>query len=188
MVAFSITCAVQDARFQELVATYQNTVLAAQQDVENGLITFIRAQTRTKLQNQCVIDAEKAVKIALAQYTAGVIDLTHVTLLQQTLVQQQDTLARRRGKLAWGWCRSTKHWAVVGRSDSPVVRSVRCLRQDLQTPSRHPRPRRRLRPALTRARHQRLSSRHCQTLTRLRRPAQPRQILEARSLRMGRIA
>jgi NodT family efflux transporter outer membrane factor (OMF) lipoprotein len=93
---------VQDARFQELVATYQNTVLAAQQDVENGLITFLRAQTRTKLQNQCVIDAEKAVKIALAQYTAGVIDLTRVTLLQQTLVQQQDTLAQAQGEIGVG--------------------------------------------------------------------------------------
>jgi NodT family efflux transporter outer membrane factor (OMF) lipoprotein len=93
---------VQDARFQELVATYQNTVLAAQQDVENGLITFIRAQTRAKLQNQCVIDAEKAVKIALAQYTAGVIDLTRVTLLQQTLVQQQDTLAQAQGEIGVG--------------------------------------------------------------------------------------
>ena len=93
---------VQDARFQELVASYQNTVLAAQQDVENGLITFLRAQTRTKLQNQCVIDAEKAVKIALAQYTAGVIDLTRVTLLQQTLVQQQDTLAQAQGEIGLG--------------------------------------------------------------------------------------
>jgi NodT family efflux transporter outer membrane factor (OMF) lipoprotein len=93
---------VQDARFQELVATYQNTVLAAQQDVENGLITFIRAQTRTKFQNQCVIDAEKAVKIALAQYTAGVIDLTRVTLLQQTLVTQQDTLAQAQGEIGVG--------------------------------------------------------------------------------------
>jgi NodT family efflux transporter outer membrane factor (OMF) lipoprotein len=93
---------VQDARFQELVATYQNAVLSAQQDVENGLITFIRAQTRTKFQAQCVIDAEKAVKIALAQYTAGVIDLTRVTLLQQTLVTQQDTLAQAQGEIGTG--------------------------------------------------------------------------------------
>src|SRR5438093_13060414 len=37
----------QDARFQELVAAYQNTVLSAQQDVENGLVMFLRAQQRT---------------------------------------------------------------------------------------------------------------------------------------------
>ena len=92
----------QDARFQELVVTYQNTVLTAQQDVENGLITFIRAQKRTQLQGQSVTNAEKAVRIALAQYTAGVIDLTRVTLLQQTLVQQQDTLAQAQGEIGLG--------------------------------------------------------------------------------------
>ena len=36
----------QDARFQELVATYQNTVLSAGQDVENGLVTFLRPAAR----------------------------------------------------------------------------------------------------------------------------------------------
>ena len=40
----------QDARFQELVATYQNTVLSAAQDVENGLVTFLRAQERAEKQ------------------------------------------------------------------------------------------------------------------------------------------
>jgi outer membrane protein TolC len=92
----------QDARFQELVTTYQNTVLSAQQDVENGLVTFLRAQQRTKLQAASVADAEKAVKIALAQYTQGVIDLTRVTLLQQNLVVLQDTLAQARGEIATG--------------------------------------------------------------------------------------
>jgi NodT family efflux transporter outer membrane factor (OMF) lipoprotein len=92
----------QDARFQELIAFYQQAVLLAGQDVENGLITFLNAQQRTKLQAASVDDAEKAVKIALAQYTAGTIDLTRVTLLQQTLVQQQDTLAQAQGEIATG--------------------------------------------------------------------------------------
>ncbi len=32
----------QDSRFEELVATYQNTVLSANQDVENGLVARMR--------------------------------------------------------------------------------------------------------------------------------------------------
>jgi NodT family efflux transporter outer membrane factor (OMF) lipoprotein len=92
----------QDARFQELVATYQNTVLTANQDVENGLITFLRAQQRARLQAASVNDAEKAVKIAVAQYTQGVIDLTRVTLLQQNLVLLEDTLALAQGEIATG--------------------------------------------------------------------------------------
>ena len=39
----------QDARFQELVTTYQNTVLSADQDVENGLVTFLRAAERGQI-------------------------------------------------------------------------------------------------------------------------------------------
>jgi NodT family efflux transporter outer membrane factor (OMF) lipoprotein len=92
----------QDARFRELVATYQNTVLSADQDVENGIVTFLRAQERTKFQAASADDAEKAVNIALAQYTQGVIDLTRVTLLQQNLVQLQDVLAQAQGEIATG--------------------------------------------------------------------------------------
>src|SRR6266436_2264649 len=47
----------QDARFQELVAAYQSAVLTAGQDVENGLVTFLRAQERTKFQAASVADA-----------------------------------------------------------------------------------------------------------------------------------
>jgi NodT family efflux transporter outer membrane factor (OMF) lipoprotein len=92
----------QEASFQNLVATYQNTVLTAHQEVENGLVTFLRAQERTKFQAESVEYAEKAVKIALAQYKAGTIDFTRVTQLEQTLVQQQDILAQARGEIALG--------------------------------------------------------------------------------------
>ena len=47
-------------------------------------------------------DAEKAVKIVLAQYRAGAIDFTRVTQLEQTLVQQQDVLTQARGEIDSG--------------------------------------------------------------------------------------
>ena len=92
----------QDARFQELVAAYQNAVLNAEQDVENGLVTFLRAQKRAELQGEAVDDQQKAVEIAVARYKQDVDTLTRVTLLQQTLVQQQDTLAQAQGEIALG--------------------------------------------------------------------------------------
>jgi NodT family efflux transporter outer membrane factor (OMF) lipoprotein len=92
----------QDARFQELVTTYQNTVLSAAQDVENGLVTFLRANEREKRQRKSVDDETEAVKVSLAQYKAGVIDLTRVTLLQQNLVGLEDTLAQAQGEIATG--------------------------------------------------------------------------------------
>ena len=92
----------QDARFQELVAAYQQTVLSAAQEVENGLVTFLRARERTNFQDACAKDAEKAVQIVQAQYDGGTVDLTPVTLLQQTLVQQQDVLVQAQGEIALG--------------------------------------------------------------------------------------
>src|SRR5207302_3975112 len=63
----------QDSTFQALVVAYQNTVLTAAQDVENGLVTFLKSQEQTKFQAESVAEAEKAVKIALVQYKAGII-------------------------------------------------------------------------------------------------------------------
>jgi NodT family efflux transporter outer membrane factor (OMF) lipoprotein len=92
----------QDAKFQELVAAYQQTVLSAAQEVENGLATFLRARERTDFQTACAHDAGKAVEIVQAQYDGGTVDLTPVTLLQQTLVQQQDVLVQAQGEIATG--------------------------------------------------------------------------------------
>ena len=92
----------QDAKLQELVATYQQTVLSANKEAEDGLVTFLRAQQRTKLQAASVEDAEKAVEIVLAQYRAGAIDFTRVTQLEQTLVQQQDVLTQAQGEIVTG--------------------------------------------------------------------------------------
>jgi NodT family efflux transporter outer membrane factor (OMF) lipoprotein len=92
----------QDATFQERIATYQNTVLTAANEVENGLATFLNAQERTRLQAASVEDALQAVKIGLIQYRAGTVDFTRVTQLEQTVAQLQDTLAVARGEIATG--------------------------------------------------------------------------------------
>jgi NodT family efflux transporter outer membrane factor (OMF) lipoprotein len=92
----------QDARFQELVTAYQQAVLNADQDVENGLVTFLRAQQRTKFQEAAVADSEKAVQVVLAQYKGGTADFTRVTQVEQSLVTQQDLLAQAQGQIATG--------------------------------------------------------------------------------------
>jgi NodT family efflux transporter outer membrane factor (OMF) lipoprotein len=92
----------QEASFQNLVATYQNTVLTAQQDVENGIATFLRSQEQAKFLAESVEYADKAHKIALAEYQAGTIPFTQVIQLEQTLVQQEDLLAQAQGEIALG--------------------------------------------------------------------------------------
>jgi len=92
----------QEAKFQELVAGYQQTVLNANREVEDGLVTFLRARQRAKHQAASVDDAQQAVTIVLAQYKAGTADFTRVTQVEQTLVRQQDVLAQAQGQIASG--------------------------------------------------------------------------------------
>ena len=84
------------------MATYQNSVLIANQDVENGLITFLRGHLRVRLQRDAVEASRKAVEIALIQYTTGRVDFTTVTQVQITLVQQEDVLAQAEGEIVLG--------------------------------------------------------------------------------------
>ena len=91
---------VQDARFQQLLIGYQNTVLSAQQDVEDNLVAFLRAQDRADLLAQSVDSARSAVDLAVLQYREGVTDFTTVLTAQQTLLAQQDSLASTLGSIS----------------------------------------------------------------------------------------
>jgi len=92
----------QEAAFQELVAAYQNTVLLANEEVENGLVTFLRSQRRTKLLTESVDAANKAVNIVVLQYRKGAVDFNRYAVIEQNLVTQQDSLAQARGQIAQG--------------------------------------------------------------------------------------
>jgi hypothetical protein len=92
----------QDAKFQELTAAYQQAVLTGQQDVENGLVTFLKAQQRFKLQGDSVKYAQEAEKNVLDQYELGKINIAQLIQIQQNLVLQLDTLAVAQGEIATG--------------------------------------------------------------------------------------
>jgi NodT family efflux transporter outer membrane factor (OMF) lipoprotein len=92
----------QDAKFQELVAAYQNTVLSAGRDVEDGLITFLRAQQRAKSLAVSVAAEDKAVKFLQLQKKIGTANASQVDLLEQNKVEREDTYAQARGEIALG--------------------------------------------------------------------------------------
>jgi NodT family efflux transporter outer membrane factor (OMF) lipoprotein len=93
---------VQDAKFQQLVLAYQNTVLKAAEEVENGLVVFLRSQNQTQFLNTAVGAETKAVKDALAQYEGGLTDFNRVALIQERLVERQQQLAQAQGQIALG--------------------------------------------------------------------------------------
>ena len=141
----------QKAKFQELVTAYEQTVLNADREAENGLVTFLRAQSRTRLQTVSVDQAQKAVALGLVQYKAGTVDFTRITQLEQNLVLQQNTLAQARGEIAQGLIQIYRAlgggWEMrLGGLDSGPARAKSCqptfppLRPPLPAPPPRPWP------------------------------------------------
>jgi outer membrane protein TolC len=91
---------VQDARFQELAYTYQNTVLQAGREAEDAIVAYLQAQEQTRDLEASVYAAARTVQISFDQYREGAVDFTPVVLFESTLAGQQDSLAVARGSVA----------------------------------------------------------------------------------------
>jgi NodT family efflux transporter outer membrane factor (OMF) lipoprotein len=90
----------QDAKLQELLLTYQNTVLKAQQDVEDNLAAFLLAQERASFLAQSAEAARNSLDLSVKQYREGIKDFTAVLLAQQSLLSEQDNLASTLGSIS----------------------------------------------------------------------------------------
>ena len=90
----------QEAKTQELIATYQNQVLVAGREVQVALRGFLKSQERADDLAKSVDAAKAATNVGVAQYRAGTIDFNRVFNLETTLVQQQDQLASAQGDIA----------------------------------------------------------------------------------------
>ena len=93
---------VQDALFQELIFTYQDTVLRAQQEVEDGLIGFLQSENRLVSLEEAAAAAKRSADLALIQYREGATDYTTVLTAQAALLAQQDNLATGRADVPQG--------------------------------------------------------------------------------------
>jgi NodT family efflux transporter outer membrane factor (OMF) lipoprotein len=74
---------IEDAAFQEAVLNYQNTVLKAQAEVENGLSAFSSGQRATVLLDEAAGTAKRSADLALVRYEQGQNDYTVVLIAQQ---------------------------------------------------------------------------------------------------------
>lgn len=89
----------QDARYEQLLVNYQNTVLEAAKEVEDGLVGFLRSQKQSQFLDEAVTASKRASDIALLQYEKGLVDYTRVLNTQQSLVFQEDSLATSQGDI-----------------------------------------------------------------------------------------
>ena len=88
---------VEDARYQQAIVAYRDTVLRAASEVEDALVGFVRGKQRVAFLKTSVDAAERSVDLALIQYRDGTVDYTRVLDSQTFLVEQQDSYTTGRG-------------------------------------------------------------------------------------------
>ena len=71
--------------------------LTALEDVENALVAYAQDQYRRQSLTQATQAAERAVDLALKQYSSGIIDFQDTLEAQRSLLSFQDQLAESDG-------------------------------------------------------------------------------------------
>ena len=84
------------SRERELIESYRKSILAALADVESALAASSRSAEQELLQEQVVVEARRALRLAEVRYREGVDDLLTVLDAQRTLFQAEDQLAQIR--------------------------------------------------------------------------------------------
>jgi len=91
---------VQDARYQQTLVNYQDTVLRAYQETENALVGFVQARDEADFRKQSADAAQLATELANIQYREGASDFQRVIDSERSLVAQQDLWTSARGNIA----------------------------------------------------------------------------------------
>jgi len=91
---------VQDARFQQLLVGYRETVLRAAQEVEDAVVGFLNAQKALVFEAGAVKAAQRSVEISAVQYREGAVDYQRVLDAQRSLLQEQNSLTQINSSVA----------------------------------------------------------------------------------------
>ncbi len=85
---------VQNARTEQALAQYQQTILTAFQDVNSALTAYAKEQIRHQSLARSVQASQQAETLAESQYRRGLVDFLPVLTSQQSLYQAQDALVQ----------------------------------------------------------------------------------------------
>jgi multidrug efflux system outer membrane protein len=90
---------IQGALTAELLADWQNTVLAAVEDVQNAMYAYVQQAKRRQSLQDSVTASLRSVALVQNLYKNGLTDFQNVLDTQRTLFLQQDNLATSNGLL-----------------------------------------------------------------------------------------
>lgn len=91
---------VQDARFEQTITGYQNTVLNAAREVEDGMTGFVQAKKEAEFLRQGVVTSKKSSDLSMLQYKEGLADYQRVLDSIRSLTSKQDQYASIQGNIA----------------------------------------------------------------------------------------
>ena len=91
---------IQDARLEQLITSYQNTVLNAAREVENSVAGLVYAQQEAEFLKQGVASSARAMELSMLQYKEGLADYQRVLDSTRSLTQKQDQYAQLQGQIA----------------------------------------------------------------------------------------
>jgi NodT family efflux transporter outer membrane factor (OMF) lipoprotein len=90
---------VQKARFQQLAVQYQNTVLQANAEAEDAIISLLTARQQAESLARSADASDQSVKLVASQYDQGTVDFNRVYTVQRELTVQQDQWAVAQGSV-----------------------------------------------------------------------------------------
>ncbi len=85
---------VQNARQEQALIRYEQTVLTSLEEVENALVAFGKEQEHHRALVESEAANRRAVELADERYRSGLVDFLNVLETQRTLLAVQDDLAR----------------------------------------------------------------------------------------------
>ena len=91
---------VQDARLEQLLTSYQNTVLGAAQEVEDAMSGFLNSKVKAQHLKVSVDAAQRALDLSMLQYEEGLVDYNRVLDSTTALTTQQDNYTATRGDVS----------------------------------------------------------------------------------------
>ncbi len=111
---------VQTARQEQALVQYQQTVLKAQEEVENALVAYAKEQRRRDSLDKAATAAQRAELLARDKYQAGLVDFNNVLDAQRSLIVLQNELSLSTGAATANLVRLYKSLGGGWKYASPV--------------------------------------------------------------------
>jgi outer membrane protein TolC len=87
----------QDARLQQAIESFQNTVLQAAQEIDNAAISVMKTHELRSILDQSVVSAERSLTLANTLYVEGYADFQRVLDAQRSYFSQSANELINRG-------------------------------------------------------------------------------------------